>query len=407
MRILLLAYACEPNRGSEPGVGWQWALNLAQDTTKDVYVLTRSNNKNIIDGYWKNNVCPANLHFYYYDLPPFFVWLKRHGLSVNIYYSLWLQGCIGVLKDLHEEYRFDMAHHITFGVYRDACLLYKLGIPFVTGPLGGGEYTPYQFAKLYSYKEIVREYLRKLMNELSMLNPYLRKSFDRASLILAKTPETKNVLRKWESKTIVNLEIGIDRISFAQQEHDKNTFLFVGRFIYWKGIKLVLRAFQLYQSSHPTAKLFFIGKGKMKSYIDRFAEDNNLKNNIMIIEWIEQKELKAYYLKSCAMLFPSLHDSSGNVVLEALACGLPVLCLDCGGPAIVLGKGLEDTIETTKGKSVYEVIQGLASKMEMLTSDASRYDEISQKCLKRAESLLWERTVFDAYKLIDKKLFNI
>ena len=52
LKILLSAYACEPNKGSEPEVGWQWALNLSEEG-HDVYVITRTNNRRNIDSYKK------------------------------------------------------------------------------------------------------------------------------------------------------------------------------------------------------------------------------------------------------------------------------------------------------------------------------------------------------------------
>ena len=159
MKILLLAYACEPNRGSEPGVGWQWALNMSADKQKEVYVLTRSNNRDVIDAYWTNSKCPDNLHFFYFDLPKTLTWAKHHGLPVNLYYAWWLIGSVNYAKRLHEEYQFDIAHHITFGVFRDPCPLYKLNIPYVIGPAGGGEVTPPGLMCLYSGKEKCKEWL--------------------------------------------------------------------------------------------------------------------------------------------------------------------------------------------------------------------------------------------------------
>ena len=153
MKILLLAYACEPFRGSEPGVGWKWALNMVKDPDKDVYVLTRRNNKDVIDQYWNSNICPSNLHFFYYDLPTPFVWAKHHGLPVNLYYAWWLYGAAKYALGIHQKTHFDIAHHLTFGVFRNASALYKLGFPYVIGPVGGGEVTPSGLLSLYSKME--------------------------------------------------------------------------------------------------------------------------------------------------------------------------------------------------------------------------------------------------------------
>lgn len=399
MKILLCAYACEPNRGSEPGIGWQWAINMVADKQKEVYVLTRSNNKDVIEAYWNNSKCPDNLHFFYYDLPKPLVWAKYHGLPVNLYYAWWLMGSVNYAKRLHDDIHFDMTHHITFGVFRDPCPLYKLNIPYVIGPVGGGEATPSQLTSLYSAKERFKEWLREMMNKMALLNPMVNKCFNNASLILTKTQDTKDLLAKWADKTIVNLELGIKCVSNNNIERDKDIFLFIGRFTYWKGVKLVLDAFRLYALKHPTARLLMIGKGEMEYEITQFAVSHNL--NIEIIPWIKQEELKQYYSTAGAMLFPSLHDSSGNVVLEALSFGLPVICLDCGGPASVLGETLKELIVETKNNDASNVVNGIVEKMDFISTDEGLRKKISEKCIKRAQEMLWHNTVNNCYKLIE------
>lgn len=404
MRILLSAYACEPNRGSEPGIGWKWALNLSTDKNKDVHVLTRANNRDVIEKFFGERI-PNNLHFHYYDLPGFIIWLKHHGFPVNIYYALWLYGSGRLAMVLHQEYKFDMAHHITFGVFRDACMLYKLGIPYVVGPLGGGETTPKKLCSLFSIKERIIEVLRSLSNNLALYNPLLIKSFNNASLILTKTKDTKNVLHRWSQKTFIKLEIGINEICPNVASTIENCFLFVGRFTYWKGIKLVLLSFAQYHSNHPNAKLVLVGKGEMEQYIREFSKAHNIEKKVQIIPWIDQIGLKRYYQESRALIFPSLHDSSGNVVLEALSFGLPVICLDCGGPASILGEDLKDTVVSTYQKEINEVVNDIVDKMNLLSADSKYYQSIQNKCLSRAHQMQWCETVRNSYLFIQDKLF--
>lgn len=213
MKILFLAYACEPNRGSELGVGWKWPLYLSEDKDKEIFVITRTNNKSKIEDYWKDNICPENLHFFYYDLSKGILWAKKYGMPINIYYALWLQGSSRFAQKLHQQFHFDMAHHITFGVFRDACALYKLHIPYIIGPVGGGETTPISLLPLLTLKERLKEAVRSLANSLSLTSPLLHKNFNKASLILSKTKETKRILRKWNDKILVRLEIGINNVS--------------------------------------------------------------------------------------------------------------------------------------------------------------------------------------------------
>lgn len=255
-------------------------------------------------------------------------------------------------------------------------------------------------------REKGKEWLRSLANNLSLLNPMLHRTMGNARLIFAKTKETKSVLSKWNKKVEVCLEIGIKEVADNIQSRDKDLFLFVGRFIYWKGVKLALHAFNTYHKSHKSAKLLFIGKGEMETYIRKYANENGLADCINIIPWITQDELKQYYLKSCAMIFPSLHDSSGNVVLEALSHGLPVISLNCGGPATIIGNELKELIVATDNLSVEEVTNELVQRMNMLSMDIIKHKEISDRCLSRARQMLWSQSVSNVYTLIKQSFFS-
>lgn len=109
---------------------------MSKDKNKEVHVLTRANNKEVIDKFWSHQNKPANLYFHYYDLPIFWIWAKHHGFPVNIYYSIWLFGAGRYAKSLNDRIHFDMAHHLTFGVFRDAPFLCGLKIPYSIGPVG-------------------------------------------------------------------------------------------------------------------------------------------------------------------------------------------------------------------------------------------------------------------------------
>ena len=87
--ILISAYACEPNKGSEPGVGWNWAIELIR-LGHNVKIITRSNNQNSINKLIKTEKKLKRNNFFYYDLPKFFLFFKNKiPFGVQIYYYLW------------------------------------------------------------------------------------------------------------------------------------------------------------------------------------------------------------------------------------------------------------------------------------------------------------------------------
>lgn len=169
---------------------------------------------------------------------------------------------------------------------------------------------------------------------------------------------------------------------------------------------MTLQAFKIYHDRFDDeARLVLIGKGELRGRIESFAKEYNLEDSIEIIDWIEQKKLQRYYQRCTAMLFPSLHDSSGNVVLEALSNGMPVVSLDCGGPAVVLGEELKSLVVKVGNNNVNDVANDIASTLSRVVLNEDVYISISNRCVERARTLLWSETVCEIYKLIGQRLF--
>src|SRR5512146_185101 len=171
LRILLSAYACEPHKGSEPGVGWHWAVALAR-AGHEVWVLTRANNRDAVERALAVQAIP-NLKFVYHDLPAWARWWKRGGRGVRFYYVLWQWGAFGIARRLCREIRFDIVHHITFGVFRHPSFMAFLGVPFVFGPVGGGETAPRQLRRTFPLRGRVSEFVRDAANRAVQVDPIM------------------------------------------------------------------------------------------------------------------------------------------------------------------------------------------------------------------------------------------
>lgn len=342
MRVLLSAYACEPNKGSEPGIGWAWANALA-DHGVDVWVLTRANNRPAIERalLGKTGKRPT---FIYYDLPRWVRWFKKGSRGVRSYYYLWQIGAASAAKKAHENYKFDLVHHLTFGVVRLPSLMPRLGIPFVFGPLGGGESAPWKLRwTAYGWRGVVADLLRDVGNWLVWVDPFMHYAFSKAHVIYVKTPESLRTLPKpYRQKAKVRLELLAEKDTLVgcqpsvSQAQDRLRILYVGRLIYWKGAQLVLRAFANLTAERPEATLTIVGEGKEKPRLVALAAKLGIESQIYWHAPVPRKEVWSLYSSHDLFLYPSLHDSSGNVVLEAILSGLPVVCLQLGGPSEIV-----------------------------------------------------------------------
>jgi glycosyltransferase involved in cell wall biosynthesis len=338
MKILMSAYSCEPGKGSERGVGW----NVVREVAKyhEVWVLTRFDESGeAIEAELARNPIP-NLHFVYFNLP-FLSNLWRWGSSgaMQIHYYLWQIQAYFVASRLHRKIGFDIAQHVTFVKYSNPSFLSLLPIPFVWGPVGGGESAPKEFWRDFSQKAKIYELVRDFVRFLGELDPSVHITAKRSAVVSATTEDTAKRLYKMGVKNVdVMPAIGLTKeeiehlAEYGIAENSPVRFISIGRLLHWKGFHLGLRAFA--QANLPDAEYWILGDGPERDRLHALAQDLGIAQQVKF--WGElPRETTLTLLGECHVLVhPSLHDSGGLVCMEAMATGRPVICLDLGGPAL-------------------------------------------------------------------------
>ncbi len=385
MRVLLSAYACEPGKGSEPGVGWRWAIEIAR-CGHDVTVLTRANNRtNIEAGIVADSDYPNNIEFAYYDLPAWVMKLKRRFHAVHLYYALWQWLAFYKARQLHALTPFELVHHITFVSIRNFGRLGKIGIPFVLGPLAGGETSPFWLRWHTGWRGGLRDTFRDLVNALSRLDIFLRMALNKAERVAVTSPQTLEYIpRRHRAKTRCVLQIGMDKST------DQDTggvgwhkrILYIGRFLYWKGMSIGIDVFAKSLKNDSELTLTLVGNGPEETRWRRLAEEYGIAEKIHWIPWLSQTEQEKIYATHGVLLFPSLHDSGGQVVLEALSHGLPVVCLKLGGPGVIINDNCGRAIKTGHGNYTR-----LVNDMAQALSDFTETPECWREASIRAEEV--------------------
>jgi len=251
MNILISAYSCEPGKGSEPGVGW----NVAREVAKyhNVWVLTRPDESGaIIDAELARNPVP-NLRVVYFTLP-FWKDSMRWGQSgaMQIHYYLWQIQAYFVARRLHSEIGFDVAHHVTFVRHSTPSFLSLLPIPFVWGPVGGGESAPKPFWKDFSLRARVYETARAWFRGVGELDPFTRLTVRRSAIVRATTEDTARRLRKLGATQVQIIgETGLpdaELLRLSQYPLPDSTspvkFISMGRLLHWKAFIWVFERLQ-------------------------------------------------------------------------------------------------------------------------------------------------------------------
>jgi len=380
----MVAYACNPEGTGEHWLGWGWAERAS--ASFHVYLIANTNHRAEIER-----------HAARHGIEPFFVglpaWFKsltsRLGkLGSWLRQTVWQWKIARLGRQLHKEHAFALVHQTTFHTFRIPFRLAALGIPSVWGPIAGGEHVPRGFGR-YMGPARFSEALRGLGNKPWLLFPPLRASLRQASAIFVSNRCTLNFLPAWcRSKCLI---VPPNALKDAQIQttgpvprgrDDARSFhlLFVGNCAPTRAIPLVMEA--LRQSRLTDYRFFIVGSGAGLPFWQREAARLSVAGSVEFVGQLPQAKLDSFYRDADVFVFPALRDSGGSGLLEAMSRGLPVVCLDWGGPGEMVddASGIKITVSNPT-----ETVQELKRALEGLQDDPHRRQSLGTAAWKRAQ----------------------
>jgi glycosyltransferase involved in cell wall biosynthesis len=386
LRVLLSAYACEPGKGSEPEVGWQWAMQMAR--WHDVTVLTRQNNRAAIDsalaGLAPDSPRPR---FVFHDLGPLWLRAKKWMGVPQSYYVAWQRAAHEIVAGLLRESRFDLLHHVTFAAYRYPTALWGHSVPCIWGPLGGMESVPVQLMPWRHPRVLASELARNAANFVQA-QPYgaFRRRARQSAWTLAASREVLHVLRRRGLSGELFPAVGLEDEAIDSRplvpHNGPLRLLYSGNLLWLKGLDLALHALR---RRGENVQFTLIGDGPYGGELRALAASLGLISRVEFPGRLSRAATLAAYREHDVFMFPSLHDSGGFAVLEAMAAGLPVICLEAGGPAVAVTEACGVRVRVGSRE---EVIAGLVRAIE-------GYDESRQRIVQHGEAA--RRRIADEY----------
>lgn len=408
MNILMSSFNCSPYKGSENSLGWNWTYTAAKEGNT-ISVLTWSVNKEDIEKYWSS--CSeeeikigGRIKYYYIEPKENKLKISSHTNEILVYRSF-QKKAYKFAKQLILKEKFDFVHHITWSSCVQLTHLYKLGLPFVLGPVGGGERIPSKINISLTKKEKLTEWIRVLAQNISRFNYSHRRLYSKSKKIFVSTKETKLIIPKryWDKVYILQAS-GLNKSDIVEQtkRYEKINCLKVlaaARLIYWKGIEIAIDAVIKAYLSGLNIELTIAGDGEKKDeLIEKVNEEH--KSVVKFVGSIDYSRLNEFYNDSDVLLNCSLHDSGCLVIIEALSQGVPVICIKTGGPDTLTDDNCAIRIEPD---SYENVVNNIAKELNNLVNKPEKLSKMSYGALIRSQELVYE----NKYKIFIKELKKV
>ncbi len=397
LKVLQIGFACEPERGSEPAVGWNVAFEAAKNGP--IWVITDPSHRDKIES-WLADHPEVRIHVAYHPMPSWAQWMWKIQFTVNLYYYLWNIGAAKLAKRMHAEHRFDVVHHVTYVRYWMPSAGAALGIPFVWGPLGGGESAPSGFLRGVGFKGWLEEHIRSAMRWVFELDPRLRSTAKAATVAIACSEDTAGRMRKLGVRDLrVMSSIGITPGGLGSVEQrpadGKVRFISVGRLLHWKGFHFGLEAFA--KADLPNAEFVVVGRGPEMERLKALVAKLKIEDRVTFTGELPWREGLKQFQSADVLVHPSLHDSGGFVLLEAMEMRKPVICLDLGGPGVYVNSSTGYAIPA---HAIEQVIADMARAMRELAGDEELRKRLGQAGHQRAvNEFTWERKGADMERI--------
>ena len=320
MKILISAYACEPNSGSEHEVGWSWIKALSKNNKNKITVITRKSNKKKI--YLENTLCK-----------------KKNKKNTYLYFYLWQLLIYFKFKSKINKIKFDFIHHVTFVSLRIPSFLFLCKSNFFFGPVCGGEVIKNCLIKDFSLKAKIIEYLRLISNFYIKYSPIMNLLFLKSKkIILTHEVNLSLVPKVFHKKVVIVTSIFNDKIFFKNKIKKNYNIYFAGRLLEWNGAHYLIKIFKKLYKANNKIKLEIFGDGPLKAKIIDQVKNEVFKNNIKLYGLLPQSKFLKKIKKSDLLIFPTLRDSGGYVILDALNNNINVLTTNAPGPMSIIKK---------------------------------------------------------------------
>jgi glycosyltransferase involved in cell wall biosynthesis len=384
--LLLTAYHYDPVFSMESRLAWHRAQQAAREY--DVTVICARGEVGQFRGQHGGQITVVGLPLTRIERT-----MMKRVVPYYLGYRRWHARVFALAQRLHAERPFDLVHHVSFCGYREPGYCWRLGVPFVWGPVGGTAQFPLAYLGELNAGAAVRELTRNVVNRGQLqFDRRVRRAARASAAILAANREVADDLAtRLGVAPKVQLETGVAHVrETPRPSRDPNEplrILWAGRFRSWKALPLLLRGLA---QLPPDCKyrLRLLGQGPAQTRWQRLAIRLGINEKIEWAGWPEYPEQLPHYDWADVFAFTSLRDTSGTGLLEALAAGAPIVGLDHQGVADVMTSECALRVPVTHPA---ETASAFATAITRLAGDVGLLARLSAGALARARWYQWDR----------------
>lgn len=404
LSILINAYACSPNMGSEPGMAWNWCVNLAKYS--ELHIITEGEFRNEIEAALPTLPQGKNMHFYYNPVSE-----KIRKMCWNQgdwrfykYYKEWQWKTYLIAKDICQKTHIDILHQLNMIGFREPGYLWKIpDIPFVWGPVDAKESFPLAYLEGASLKTKLFIQLKNTITKWQLQHAKrVRLAVKRASCVISASSNSQQAFKKYfQIESPLLNETGCYIQEHPIIDKSKKEYLdvlWVGKLDFRKQLGLALRS--IAATKNPHIKLHIVGGGNNFIY-QTLAKELGIESQCKWYGAISHEEVQTIMQKSDVFFFTSVAEGTPHVVLEAIGNNLPAVCFD------TCGQG--DSINETVGRKIKLSNPNLSSQqfamiLNELENNRDMLKEMSENCKERQKELSWDRKAQQMIGLYQKIL---
>lgn len=389
-RVLLIAPVGDATDVGEAWSTHQWAERLSTRCDLTVLAYRKRDRRSAI------GQLPDARVIEWLDLPIVGRFERFNSMLKPGYIGFYRRARRWIRRALADGERFDLAHQVSPLALRYACPAIGLGMPTIIGPVGGSLDTPAEFAGEFGTEPWYVK-LRGLDRWRLKHDRRLHATYSDASVVIGVAPYVREILASVgiiPNRFEVMNETGVvelpDEVHRSPIKGRELRLLYVGRLVRSKGVRDAVRAIAQLDDSLPI-RFDVVGDGQDRAACEAEANQLNLGDRVVFHGRIPREQCDGFYQQADVFLFPSIREPSGNVVLEALSHGLPVIAADRGGPGYVVDKSCGVKVPVTTPKRFADDLAGVIKRFAAEPALAS---SLGAGARRRVEMLaLWDRKV--------------